>query len=95
MSVATFLRESKIVGTEGNMLIIGFAKNLALHKEMLEQENNRRIIESNLSELLKQRVVLKCVFTEKSPEDTSVVEDSFSSDVLDEIVDAFGGEVIE
>jgi DNA polymerase-3 subunit gamma/tau len=59
MSVATFLQEGNPLRIEGNILIIGFSKESNFHRELLEREDNRRLIESNLKQILDKDVKIK------------------------------------
>jgi DNA polymerase-3 subunit gamma/tau len=52
MSVATFLQEGSLVKLEKNTLTIGLPKEAGLHKELLEEQTNRALIESSLKQLL-------------------------------------------
>ncbi|MBM3251864.1 MAG: DNA polymerase III subunit gamma/tau, partial [Candidatus Omnitrophica bacterium] len=52
MSVATFLQEGSLIKLEKNILTVGLPKEASLHKELLEGQSNRALIESSLSQLL-------------------------------------------
>jgi DNA polymerase-3 subunit gamma/tau len=45
VSIAHYLQEGYPVAVEGNTVIIGFPKDLRLHKDVLEEASNRKMIE--------------------------------------------------
>ena len=51
MSVATYMNEGSPIKLENNILTIAFPKDYSLHKESLERQENRAIIEKIISEL--------------------------------------------
>lgn len=56
MSVASYLLEGNIVSYGGGLLTLAFAKNYTLHKEALERQDNRRLIESTLQSVLQRDI---------------------------------------
>jgi len=54
ISIASYLQEGYPVGLESNTLSVGFPKEFQFHKEMLDTQDNRRLIEEAI------RIVLNC-----------------------------------
>lgn len=91
MSVATYLNEGELVSIQNNTLTIAFSKNHSLHKESLEDKNNRLIIEKNIAEVLGAHLKIKFILTaeEKKKEDTK--DHPFIKSALD----MFNGKVVK
>jgi len=97
ISVASYLAEGEPVGLEEGVARISFPEKLAFHRESLETETNRQIIEKNLSLLLDQAIRVKFesvkaltgkVYAEaKNP-------DPQSEGVMKSAMDIFGGRMI-
>ena len=97
ISVATYLAEGEPVGLEEGVARISFPEKLAFHRESLETETNRQIIERHLSLLLDQAIRVKFesvkelagkVYAEaKNP-------DPESEGVMKSAMDIFGGRII-
>lgn len=56
MVLATALLMSEVVSCENGLITIGFEKNYSFHKNRLEKDENKKIIENIFEEVLKQRV---------------------------------------
>jgi len=59
MSVAAYLREGKPSGFEKDILTIGFPAKFSLHKEVLEEAKNRKLIEKALKELFGKEIKVR------------------------------------
>jgi len=89
MSVATFLQEGELAKFDGNTLTIAFAKESNLHKELLEQQSNRELIEENLKQLIDKDIKLKFETSLDSQQ-----TESQQSHLIKSTMDAFKGRVI-
>jgi DNA polymerase-3 subunit gamma/tau len=69
MSVATYLNEGSLVNLENNILTISFPKNYSLHKESLENKENREIIEKILFDLLQAHIKINFILSEEIQEE--------------------------
>jgi DNA polymerase-3 subunit gamma/tau len=59
ISVATYLLEGEPIGLENDLVRIAFPEKHAFHREFLESETNRRLVEKHLSSLLDRPVRVK------------------------------------
>jgi len=91
MSLATYLKDSKPMALENNILTVGFSRRSLFYKEAVEQRQNLKIISDKLKELLGVNVCLKCEIIDSEDSDSKI--DS-SSNYLDSVLDAFGGRII-
>jgi DNA polymerase-3 subunit gamma/tau len=91
MSVATYMNEGEPVKIEGNTLTISFPSNYSLHKESLEQKDNKAIIEKCLSELFK--VDLRIVLTLSSQRKEN--EDGKNHPFVKSALEMFNGRVVK
>ena len=91
MSVATYLNEGNLVKVENNILTVSFPKNYSLHKESLDQKENKAIIENMLSEYSKTDVRVNFVLSAE----TAKSADTQSSPFIKSVLDAFKGRVIK
>ncbi|MBM3248662.1 MAG: DNA polymerase III subunit gamma/tau [Candidatus Omnitrophica bacterium] len=90
MSVATFLQEGSLLRVDSDTLIVGFLKDSTLHKELLEQDNNKKLVESNLKQLTEKDIKIKFETIQDSPEH----HDSEHGPLIKSAMDAFKGRVI-
>ncbi|KUO49635.1 MAG: hypothetical protein APF76_00190 [Desulfitibacter sp. BRH_c19] len=86
-----FLLEGTPVHYEEGCLVIQFHTSHSFHKEKIEQEENKQIIEDALAYLLKNRVKIKCVIGSGQDKEKGKPE----NDLLEEAIKIFGGNVIE
>jgi hypothetical protein len=62
MSIASFLLEARPVKFSGGVLHIGFPKQFVLHKEAVEETNNKKMIEEAFSSIIGRKVKIDFVF---------------------------------
>ena len=86
-----FLVEGIPVKYEDGYLVIQFNPSHSFHKEKIEQEDNKQIIEDAFAYLFKERVKIKCIMC--SDEDNK--KDVEEGDLLEAAIKIFGGNVIE
>jgi len=91
MSVATYLNEGEPIKLSGNILTIAFPKSYSLHKESLEKQNNKVIIEKCLCELLNTNLRVSFILSQ----DFKRKEESENNPFLKSALDMFGGRVIK
>jgi len=99
VTLASYLSEAKIF-IEGNLLNIGFLKKHIFHKEVLEKETNRRLLEKILEKVLSYPLKVKFVMLEEksnSKEEKEASSASFSkssdSEFINQLLDTFEGEI--
>lgn len=49
ISIASYLQEGYPINLDGNTLVVGFPKEFAFHKEMLESADNRKLVEEAIT----------------------------------------------
>lgn len=62
--VASCLEEAEIMEFKDNILTLGYAKNNKFHKGVLEKEQNKKLIESIISELLNTKIAIECLISD-------------------------------
>lgn len=65
MSVASYLNEGELLKCQGNVLTVSFPKNYSLHKEALEQKDNKALIEKSISELINAGVRVNFILSQE------------------------------
>ncbi|HOX53979.1 MAG: DNA polymerase III subunit gamma/tau [Candidatus Omnitrophica bacterium] len=90
MSVATFLQEGSLLRIDSDTLIVGLLKEANLHKELLEQDNNKKLIESHLKQLTDKDIKVKFETVQDSPDRDS----SEHGPLIKSAMDTFKGRVI-
>lgn len=65
MSLGLYLAESEPVEVDDGMIALGFPAEFKFHKETLEKEGNRKVIEEMFCQALGKKVRVQCVVTEK------------------------------
>jgi DNA polymerase-3 subunit gamma/tau len=89
MSVATYLNEGSPIKVENNILTVAFPKDYSLHKESLERQENRAIIEKTILELFNSPLRVNFILSQEvSPREEH--KDSFIKSTLQ----TFKGRVI-
>lgn len=90
MSIATFLQEGSLLRIDSDTLIIGLLKESSLHKELLEQDNNKKMIESYLKQLTTKDIKIKFETIQDTPEH----HDSEHEPFIKSAMDTFKGKLI-
>ena len=91
MSVATYLNEGSPLKVQGNILTISFPKNYSLHKESLEQKDNKIIIEKSICELFNANLKVNFILSAQDAEK----EDKEDNTFLKSALEAFQGRVVK
>jgi len=92
-SVGIFFREGKPVSFENNLLTVAFHAKHKFHRETLESQSNRKLIEETLSESLKQKIRIDF---ETVQEETPPQKETPSHDPIVKFsIDAFNGNVVK
>ena len=105
ISIASYLQEGYPVSMDANKLTIGFSKELQFHKEVLEEPENRRLIEEALEEVLKTDLKAAFIMVEPAnirdkPQDISYAPDAVLDakkevePIIKDALDIFSGEII-
>lgn len=65
MSTSIFLSESEPVEANGTVVTLGMPTEFKFHKETLEKETNRKMVEEAFKAVFKQKIKIQFVITEK------------------------------
>jgi len=97
MSTGIFLSESEPVEVEGNVVTLGLPKEFKFHKESLEKDASRRLVEEAFLNATGKHVRVKYVITQESKtemepsEEPRPVEKSDLPDIITQALDVFEG----
>jgi hypothetical protein len=78
------------VAFDGHKLTIGFAAEHEFHKETLEHQDNRAVVEEVFGEKLRAKVIVHYILTE-SVDTAQTLEDE---PVIQSALETFGGKVV-
>jgi DNA polymerase-3 subunit gamma/tau len=81
------LTTGKVVKCEKGIITIEYGKEYAFHKQRLEKNENRKIVEQVFSEVLKEKVMIRYII-EDEVEDVSVSKEKL-------LKDTFGEDIVE
>ncbi len=106
MSVGSYLQEGYPVSLEGRTLTLGFPKDLAFHKDVLDSSDNKALIEAALKDTLKQdlrvtfTIIESAAFKGGSAPDAGPSGDDAGPDappesdpLIKDAINIFGGEI--
>ncbi len=65
MSLSLYLAESEPAEVEGSVIVLGLPSEFRFHKETLEKELNKQVIEEAFAQVLGRKVRVQCVVTER------------------------------
>ena len=68
MSTSLFLAEAEPAEVEGSVIVMGLPSEFRFHKETLEKDSNRLVIEEAFSQALGRKVRVQCVVMEREGE---------------------------
>lgn len=90
MSVATYLNEGELIKCQGNVLTVSFPRNYSLHKEALEDKDNRALIEKSISELVNAGVRVNFELSQE----TKSSDESENNPAIKSALEMFRGRVV-
>ncbi|MFA4991170.1 MAG: DNA polymerase III subunit gamma/tau [Candidatus Omnitrophota bacterium] len=100
MSVSSYLAEGEPEAIKGNVISVGFPKELSFHREVLEEKSNKDSVESALSQILDSQIRINFIVTDRKPRgipgDNNVLlkEDIKGKEpVIDSALNIFGGRI--
>ena len=91
MYVATYFNEGELLKAQGNVLTISFPRNYSLHREALEQKENKALIENCISELLNTRVRVNFILSQELKHK----DESENNPAIKSALEMFHGRVIK
>lgn len=100
MSVGLYLAESELAEVDNGVIVLGFPAEFKFHKEALEKENNKKLVEETFQKVLGGRTRVQFVITEKESTNRSLPGrpepgDPNATDIVSQALEIFdGGRVI-
>ncbi|MFA5168711.1 MAG: DNA polymerase III subunit gamma/tau [Candidatus Omnitrophota bacterium] len=97
MSLSLYLAEAEPAEVEGSVIVLGLPSEFRFHKEMLEKDLNKQIIEEAFTQALGKKVRVQCVVTErdgmtqKAAGDTAPAKDEGVPDIVSKALEIFDG----
>ncbi|PKP55009.1 hypothetical protein CVT91_17035 [Candidatus Atribacteria bacterium HGW-Atribacteria-1] len=70
MAVYSFIIANNLVTIENDKLIIGFNKECTFHKESLEKQNNKILLQELIKEETGRLLAIECIINDNSKEDS-------------------------
>jgi len=70
MAVYSFIIANNLIAIENNKLIIGFNKEYTFHKESLEKQNNKILLQELIKEETGRLLAIECIINDNSKEDS-------------------------
>jgi DNA polymerase-3 subunit gamma/tau len=80
------LCQAKPLGIKENVLYIGFKKGFKFHKERMEENANRELVEKVVKELLNKEIQIQFIFLD---------EDQYNDIVAKKAIEFFGEDIVE
>ncbi|MCG8430961.1 MAG: DNA polymerase III subunit gamma/tau [Candidatus Omnitrophica bacterium] len=91
ISIAHYLNEGRPVSVKGAVLTVAFPKNLSLHKEALEDKDNRVLIEKSIEEIAQASMRVNFVLTQEERPSSDADDHPFVKSALN----TFGGRILK
>jgi len=101
MSISSYLAEGEPDSVKGNVIVIGFPKELNFHMEVLEEKNNKDAIEQALSQIMDKSVKMSFIPTDRKQKETAVDNGRTKEDLkakepgIDSALNIFGGRLFK
>lgn len=97
MSTSLFLAEAEPVEVEGATIVLGLPSEFRFHKETLEKESNRQVVDDAFAQVFGKKVKTQFVVTEKegtlreTPRDATPETAEGMADIVAQALEIFGG----
>lgn len=97
MSLSLYLSEAEPAEVEGTVIVLGLPSEFRFHKETLEKDLNKQVIEDAFAQALGKKVRVQCVVTERdgttqeSGEEAAPAKDSHVPDIVAKALEIFDG----
>jgi len=101
MSISSYLAEGEPDSVRGNIVIIGFPKELSFHREVLEEKNNKDAIEQALSQIMDTSVKMSFVPTDRKQKEAIADNNEMKEELktkepgIDSALNIFGGRLFK
>ena len=70
IAVYSFILANNLISVENNKLIIGFNKEYTFHKESLEKQNNKMLLQELIKEEIGRILAVECIINDNSKDDS-------------------------
>ena len=70
IAVYSFILANNLIAVENNKLIIGFNKEYTFHKESLEKQNNKILLQELIKEEIGKILAIECIINDNSKDDS-------------------------
>jgi len=70
IAVYSFILANNLIAVENNKLIIGFNKEYTFHKESLEKQNNKMLLQELIKEEIGRILAIECIINDNSKDDS-------------------------
>jgi DNA polymerase III subunit gamma/tau len=97
MSLSLYLAEAEPAEVEGSVIVLGLPSEFRFHKEMLEKDLNKQVIEDAFEKALNKKVRVQCVVTERDGTTQEAAGDIASAeyegvpDIVSKALEIFNG----
>ena len=97
MSLSLYLAEAEPTEVEGSVIVLGLPSEFRFHKETLEKDLNKQVIEDAFAKALNKKVRVQCVVTERdgttqeAAGDIAPVKDEGVPDIVSKALEIFDG----
>lgn len=91
ISAATYLNEGTLADVQNNIITVSFPRDYSLHKESLDRQANREVIEKTLSDFFSSSLRVNFILSKEEAPKEEMKDDSFIKSVLN----TFNGRVIK
>ena len=97
MSLSLYLAESQPAEVDGALIVLGLPSEFRFHKETLEKELNKQVVEEAFAQVLGRKVRVQCVVTERegttgeAPGGKAPVRDEAMPDIVAKALEIFDG----
>jgi len=97
MSTSLFLAEAEPAEVEGLTIVLGLPSEFRFHKETLEKDSNKQLVEEAFAKALGKKIRVQCVVTERegatreASESSPLAKDEGVSDIVSKALEIFDG----
>jgi DNA polymerase-3 subunit gamma/tau len=97
MSLSLYLAESEPAEVEGSVIVLGLPTEFRFHKETMEKDLNKQVIEDAFAHVLGRKIRIQCVVTERegmngdTPGGRIPVKDETVPDIVAKALEIFDG----
>ncbi len=97
MSLSLYLAEAEPAEVEGSVVVLGLPSEFRFHKETLEKDSNKQVIEEAFAQALGKKIRVQCVVTERdgmtqeAAADRTPAADEGVPDIVSKALEIFDG----